>query len=203
MRGRYVLRIVEEKRIAPHVPVWDRTERQDGTLSSSEFLWDEEANEYRCPQGHALLSDRRQFTKPRDHITKAGTIIYAATKHDCNGCPDEAAVLPQHSGTQDHSQRARTLKRRGARHRHHSTVQAVQTRSQEGRDTIRAPQTRPEGRPATPTRAVRRARRVPAGSNRSELEANGEAVARRSKGNDSDSGLRTPQPLQQQLAQSC
>jgi transposase len=66
--------MVQEKSIAPHVPVWDRTERQDGTLSSSEFVWDEQANQYRCPQGHALLSDRRQFTKPRERITKAGTI---------------------------------------------------------------------------------------------------------------------------------
>ena len=43
--------MVEEKRIAPHVPVWDRTERKDGTLSSSDFVWDEQADEYRCPQG--------------------------------------------------------------------------------------------------------------------------------------------------------
>ena len=35
--------MVEDKRIAPHVPVWDRTERKDGTLSSSEFVWDEPA----------------------------------------------------------------------------------------------------------------------------------------------------------------
>ena len=47
----------------------------------------DQANEYRCPQGHALLSDRRQFTKPRDRITKAGTIIYSASEHDCAGCP--------------------------------------------------------------------------------------------------------------------
>ena len=41
----------------------------------------------RCPQGHALLSDRRQFAQPRDHITKAGTILYSASQHDCTGCP--------------------------------------------------------------------------------------------------------------------
>jgi hypothetical protein len=67
--------MVQDKGIAPHVPVWDKSERKDGTLSSSEFIWDERANEYRCPQGPALLSDRRQFTTPRDRITKAGTIL--------------------------------------------------------------------------------------------------------------------------------
>jgi hypothetical protein len=86
--------MVESKGIAPHVPVWDRSERKDGTLSSSEFMWDEQAHEYRCPQGHALLSDRRQFTKPRDRITQDGTIIYTASQHDCTGCPIKQQCCP-------------------------------------------------------------------------------------------------------------
>jgi transposase len=86
--------IVQDKGIAPHVPVWDRSERKDGTLPSSEFVWDEQANEYCCPQGHALLSDRRQFTKPRDRITKAGTILYSASQHDCTGCPMKQRCCP-------------------------------------------------------------------------------------------------------------
>ena len=75
--------MVEDKHIAPHVPVWDKTERKDDTLSSSEFEWNQQANEYRCPQGHALRSDRRQFKNPRDRITKADTIIYRSSQNDC------------------------------------------------------------------------------------------------------------------------
>jgi transposase len=86
--------MVEDKRIAPHVPVLDRTERKDGTLSSSEFLWDEQANQYRCPEGHALLSNRRRFTKPRDRITKDGTIVYRANQHDCSGCAMKQRCCP-------------------------------------------------------------------------------------------------------------
>jgi len=86
--------MVQDKGIAPHVPVWDKRERKDGTLSSSEFIWDEQANEYPCPQGHALLSDRRQFTQPRDRITKAGTILYSASQHDCIGCPMKQQCSP-------------------------------------------------------------------------------------------------------------
>jgi transposase len=86
--------MVEDKGIAPHVPVWDRTERKDGTLSSSEFVWDEQANQYRCPEGHALLSDRRRFTKPRDRITKDGTIVYRANQHDCSGCAMKQRCCP-------------------------------------------------------------------------------------------------------------
>jgi len=50
--------LVEDKHIEPHVPVWDKTQRTDGTLSSSDFIWDEAADEYRCPQGQPLRSIR-------------------------------------------------------------------------------------------------------------------------------------------------
>jgi transposase len=86
--------MVKDEDIAPHVPVWDRSERKDGTLPSSEFAWNELANEYRCPQGHALLSDRRQFTQPRSRITKAGTILYSASQHDCIDCPMKQQCCP-------------------------------------------------------------------------------------------------------------
>jgi len=51
--------MVNEQAIEPQVPVWDKTQRQDDTFSSSEFRWDEQANEYRCPQGQPLRSQWR------------------------------------------------------------------------------------------------------------------------------------------------
>jgi Transposase DDE domain len=78
--------LVDEKRIEPHVPVWDKTQRTDDTLSSSDFEWSEQRNEYRCPQGYALRSDWRIFTKPRSHITKVDTIIYKSRQSDCARC---------------------------------------------------------------------------------------------------------------------
>ncbi len=86
--------MVKDKGIAPHVPVWDRTERKDGTLSSSEFAWDEQANEYRCPQALALLGERRAFTRPRDHITKEALVIYRASQNDRTGCPMKLLFCP-------------------------------------------------------------------------------------------------------------
>ncbi len=41
--------MVDEKGIAPHTPVWDKTGRHDGTFSRSDFEWRGEDNEYRCP----------------------------------------------------------------------------------------------------------------------------------------------------------
>jgi transposase len=86
--------MVNEKNIEPHVPVWDRTQRDDDTLSSGEFHWDEQANEYRCPEGHALRSDWRPFVNPRTHITKADTIVYRSSQFDCAACPLKARCCP-------------------------------------------------------------------------------------------------------------
>jgi transposase len=86
--------MVNEKRIEPHVPVWDRTQRDDDTLSSRDFQWDEQADEYRCPQGHVLRKERRTFKNLRTHITKAGTIIYRASQSDCANCPMKAHCCP-------------------------------------------------------------------------------------------------------------
>lgn len=86
--------MVDEKAIEPHIPVWDRTERKDGTFSRSDFHWDREANEYRCPADKALRCDRRSFKTPRSGITKAETIIYRASQRDCAGCPHKAQCCP-------------------------------------------------------------------------------------------------------------
>src|SRR5215831_14731392 len=43
---------------------------------------------------HALRQERRGFTKPRSHITQAGTIIYRASQADCTSCPLKAQCCP-------------------------------------------------------------------------------------------------------------
>jgi transposase len=86
--------MVEEKAIEPHVPVLDKTERKDGTFSRSDFEWNEQANEYRCPAGHALRSQRRPFKTPRTGITKADTILYRSSQLDCATCPMKVHCCP-------------------------------------------------------------------------------------------------------------
>ena len=86
--------MVDEKQIEPHVPVWDKTQRDDETLSSSDFQWDEQADEYRCPQGQVLRRQWRPFKHLRTHITKADTIIYRSSQSDCATCPMKARCCP-------------------------------------------------------------------------------------------------------------
>jgi hypothetical protein len=85
--------MVEEKAIEPHVPVWDKSQRQDETFSSGDFQWNEAANEYRCPQGHALRSASR-FKGPHNPVTKDNTIIYRSNPNDCSKCALKSRCCP-------------------------------------------------------------------------------------------------------------
>ena len=78
--------LVEEQRIEPHIPVIDKAEREDGTLSRSDFIYDEADDLYRCPGGKALKRHRRAFSTPRTNPPPDDTLRYRATKADCDGC---------------------------------------------------------------------------------------------------------------------
>ena len=78
--------LVDKKHIEPHVPVWDKSDGSIDTFKRSDFRFDDEADHYRCPAGKLLQSRVRNFKNPRTSITKADTIIYRASKKDCEGC---------------------------------------------------------------------------------------------------------------------
>ena len=86
--------LVEEKAIAPHVPVWDKTKRKDGTFSRSDFHWDEQRNEYRCPAGKTLHPRQRNFRKLPTLVTEGNRINYRASKLDCVPCPLKQRCCP-------------------------------------------------------------------------------------------------------------
>jgi IS5 family transposase len=86
--------LVDERGIQPHVKVFDKSERTDGTFSRSDFAFDPERNLYVCPGGKELKKYHRLFSKPRDGVTKDGTMIYFATKHDCEACALKPKCCP-------------------------------------------------------------------------------------------------------------
>ena len=42
--------LVEDKHIAPHIPVWDKAERDDGTFGRSAFIFDAEHTKSKFPR---------------------------------------------------------------------------------------------------------------------------------------------------------
>lgn len=78
--------LVEEKGIEPHIPVFDKGERTDGTFSRSDFTYDHEADHYTCPAGKHLKQFNRNYKTPRSGVTKDGQRLYRAKKADCDVC---------------------------------------------------------------------------------------------------------------------
>jgi IS5 family transposase len=86
--------MVEEKAIAPHVPLWEKGERSDGTFGRSDFIFDPIADTYTCPGGKSLKRFRRQFKRQRTGVTQANTIHYRASEGDCEACALKARCCP-------------------------------------------------------------------------------------------------------------
>jgi hypothetical protein len=72
----------------------DKAERTDGTFSRSDFVFDPDSNLYVCPGGQELRKYHRAFAKPRDGLTKDGTMIYFARKQDCEACALKPKCCP-------------------------------------------------------------------------------------------------------------
>jgi hypothetical protein len=78
--------IVNEKEIEPHIPVIDKSKREDGTFSREDFRFDEEQNIYICPAGKALTTT--------GHIGPDHAIRYQAARPDCGGCALKPTCCP-------------------------------------------------------------------------------------------------------------
>jgi len=79
--------LVKEKGITPHIPVFDKSARKDGTLSRADFRFDAEHNVYVCPQGKPLTTT--------GHVGKNRTLYYRSSKFDCDACPLKPRCCPK------------------------------------------------------------------------------------------------------------
>jgi transposase len=86
--------LVEDQGIEPHIPVFDKSERKDGTYSVTDFTYDREADEYRCPGGKALKPYWRNISDGRPEFGKDGFKKYFARKQDCAACPLKPRCTP-------------------------------------------------------------------------------------------------------------
>ena len=79
--------IVNEKKIIPHIPVIDKSKREDGSLSRQDFTFDKDRNVYVCPQGKLLRTTGR--------IHDGDTLLYRASSLDCEYCQLKAKCCPK------------------------------------------------------------------------------------------------------------
>jgi hypothetical protein len=67
-------------------PLFDKSNRTDGTFSRCDFVFDAEQDGYACPKGKHPVQFHRTYAAPRSGITKEGTRTYRASMRECNGC---------------------------------------------------------------------------------------------------------------------
>jgi hypothetical protein len=80
--------LVNEKNIAPHIPVIDKSKREDGTFSREDFTYDKERNVYICPAGKTLSTTGKL-------VNDGETLLYRARTRDCRGCLFKAQCCPK------------------------------------------------------------------------------------------------------------
>jgi IS5 family transposase len=86
--------LVHERGIQPHIPVFDKSARTDGSFARSDFTYDHKHDRYTCPSGKELKRSHRNFATPRTGVDQDGFIRYRASKHDCDGCPLKPRCCP-------------------------------------------------------------------------------------------------------------
>lgn len=87
--------LVEERGIAPHIPVFDKSARKDGTFERADFTFDPRNDLYICPAGKELKQYRRAFAKPRSGPNKDATLRYRARKQNCDACALKHECCPK------------------------------------------------------------------------------------------------------------
>ena len=79
--------LVYEHGIEPHVTVFDKSARLDGTFSRDDFTYDHVGDVYYCPGGKML-------TTTGTRVNDDTTLLYRASKHDCAGCALKPRCCP-------------------------------------------------------------------------------------------------------------
>ena len=79
--------LVHKHGIEPHVTVFDKSARKDGTFSRNDFTYDHKRDIYLCPGGKTL-------TTTGTLVNDDATMLYRASKHDCTRCALKSRCSP-------------------------------------------------------------------------------------------------------------
>jgi len=98
--------LVDKKGIEPHVPVIEKSQRDDGTFSRGDFTYDACLNVYICPNGKVLKTNGR--------LRDDGMYAYYSRVSDCKNCPFKprcCAKTPERKITRHQYETARDVAR--------------------------------------------------------------------------------------------
>ena len=79
--------LVHERGIEPHVPVFDKSKRADGSFSRDDFTYDHQGDVYFCPGGKMLTC--------KGTVVNDNRLPYRASKYDCDICRLKPCCCPK------------------------------------------------------------------------------------------------------------
>jgi transposase len=79
--------LVHERGIEPHIPVFDKSSRKDGTFSRDDFRYDHQGDVYFCPGGKMLTC--------KGTVVNDNQLMYRASKYDCDACVLKPRCCPK------------------------------------------------------------------------------------------------------------
>lgn len=79
--------LVNECGIEPHVPVFDKSKRTDGSFSRDDFTYDHKGDVYVCPAGKILTCTGT--------VVNDNQLMYRASKYDCDACSLKPRCCPK------------------------------------------------------------------------------------------------------------
>jgi hypothetical protein len=94
--------LVHERGIEPHIPVFDKSHRSDGTFSRDDFAYDHKRDCYICPAGKELRQRQKIYRVPRPLVDEDGTMRYRASKLHCERCSLSRSAVPTHPPERSH-----------------------------------------------------------------------------------------------------
>jgi transposase len=80
--------LVHERGIEPHIPVFDKSARTDGTFERGDFTYDHDRDVYICPASKML-------TCTGTLVNDGATLLYRASKRECDPCPMKPQCCPK------------------------------------------------------------------------------------------------------------
>jgi transposase len=79
--------LVKDKKIAPHIPVIDKSKREDGTFSREDFTFHKEGNVYICPAFNILTTTGK--------VMNGEMLAYRASVPNCAACAFKSRCCPK------------------------------------------------------------------------------------------------------------
>lgn len=112
--------LVEEKEIAPFIPVIDKSKREDGTFSREDFIYDDVRDIYTCPAGKTL--------RTTGTVSSDNALRYTASVRECRACSLRQKCcpkMPSRKVVRDVNEAARDIARELAKSRAYELARRV------------------------------------------------------------------------------